>query len=109
MNVKIENSVNVSKTVSKIAGNNIGLKLANEWRRLIQPFVPRRNDLLMNTVEVTPWYVRYKQAYARKMYKGKNLRFRHDKNPRATHHWDRAAKAAGQHDKLLRAWSKLIK
>lgn len=93
----------------KIVGNdNFGLFAAQEWKRLISPFTPRRTGALEDTAKVYPWNIEYMQDYASYVYGGMNFKFRRDINPYATFEWDNAAINAGQKDKLIRATQKYI-
>ena len=109
---KVEVKVNLSliqKDISEpLNSNKFGLFLAQEWKRLISPFTPRRTGTLEDTAIVKPWKIEYIQPYASVVYNGTNFNFRRDANPYATYEWDNAAINAGQDDKLIRAAQKYI-
>ena len=91
-----------------VDNDNFGLLEAQEWKRLISPFTPRRTGTLEDTAIVKPWKIEYIQPYASVVYNGTNFNFRRDANPYATYEWDNAAINAGQDDKLIRAAQKYI-
>ena len=99
-----------------VNNNNFGLFVAQEWKRLISPYTPRREGRLEDTARVKPWEIEYGSfsndpntaPYAAYVYYGDKFKFRKDKNVFATSHWDRAAINAKQDDKLIRAAQKYI-
>lgn len=91
-----------------VDNDNFGLYAAQEWKRLISPFTPRRTGTLEDTAIVNPWKIEYIQPYASVVYNGTNFNFRRDANPYATHEWDNAAINAGQGEKLIKAAQKFI-
>lgn len=70
----------------------LGMHVANEAARLMQPFVPEREGILKNaTTDSRPWVVVYDTPYARKMYEGKadsGAPLKYTK-PTAMAHWER--------------------
>lgn len=117
--IKID--INDEKIRSKVTNNTFGLKLASEWKKLIDPYVPRDKGMLMNNIKVKPFEIHYNSVYAHFQYIGYvyedpqtqsawarkgvkkvlrpgNQRLVYDtsKNPLATHDWDKAAKKAGK-------------
>ena len=99
-----------------VDNDNFSLFVAQEWKRLINPFTPRREGILEDTARVKPWEIEYGSfsndpntaPYAAYVYYGDNFNFRKDKNVFATSHWDRAAINAKQDDKLIGAAQKYI-
>ena len=64
---------------------------AVEWHRLYAKFVPMDTGALRDTVLYEPGKVTHYVPYARYIYEGTGLRFRTDKNPLASAHWDKHA------------------
>ena len=91
-----------------VDNDNFGLLAAQEWKRLISPFTPRRTGTLEDTAIVKPWEIEYIQPYSAYVYYGEKFHFRTDGNPYATFKWDNAAINAGQGEKLTRAAQKYI-
>ena len=101
----------------KIVDNDsLGLFVAQEWKRLISPFTPRREGILEDTARVNPWEIEYGSfsndpntaPYAAYVYYGDKFNLRKDNNAFATSQWDVAAINAKQDDKLIRAAQKFI-
>ena len=122
MSVSIE--LNKKQINQKVTNDKFGKALANEWARLIQPYVPRATGQLIQNVTLKPFEITYNQNYAHYMYEGvlyvdpvtgspwadfgtekiptgRNLTYRTDLNPFATDHWDSKAEQAGQGRKLI--------
>lgn len=91
-----------------VDNDNFGLLAAQEWKRLISPFTPRRTGALEDTAIAKPWEIEYIQPYASVVYYGMNFNFRRDANPYATYEWDNAAINAGQGEKLTKSAQKFI-
>lgn len=108
VNVKA-NMGGVASKVSKIATNKaLGQFLASEAQRGMDKYVPARTGALSEFTVVTPFHVKYAVPYAKYPYNGRGMKFRTDKHPNATSHWDRAyAIADGQ--KLGKAGTKFLK
>lgn len=116
--------LNEPQILQKVTNNRFGLLVSQEWKRLLNPYTPRDNGILMNTAEERPWEIKYIQPYSHYMYQGilyvdpdtrsSWARFGVEKvstgeplnyqknNPFATDHWDIKAAEAGQLDKLYR-------
>ena len=105
MNFKI--NLNESAIIGKVTNDRYGLFVANEWKRLIDPYTPRDTGVLMGvtgqTVDIQPFKIHYKSKYATRVYYGSYMHFKTHKNPYATYDWDKAAERAGQKNKLYRA------
>lgn len=103
MEIRID--LNEPQILSKVTNERVGLFVSQEWKRLIDPYVPRDTGMLMGasgqTVDILPFKLYYKEPYAEYVYYGKNMTFKH-KNPYSTYEWDKAAANAGQLDKLTR-------
>jgi len=104
--IKIE--LNEPKILDKVKNDHFGLFLAQEWKRLISPYTPRRDGALEDTAQVRPFQIEYIQPYSARVYYGKDFNFRKDANPYATYRWDKAAANGGQKDKLIRAANKYL-
>ena len=63
--------------LSKDAG--LGRFAAATLERMMQPYVPERDSILIKTYRISPWHVTYTAPYARPMYygvvKGKQVRY----------------------------------
>lgn len=58
------------KILDKVTNDRMGLFVANEWRRLIEPYTPKDTGLLMQNVELSPWTIKYIEPYAAYVYFG---------------------------------------
>lgn len=117
-------NLNEDQIHDKVRNKKLGLFVANEWKRLINPYTPREKGTLLQTAKVRPWEIEYIQPYSHYMYEGilyidpstgsawagfgvdkvptdKNLNYQ-KVNPFATDHWDKKAAKAGQQNKLYR-------
>ena len=106
--VKVNLSL-IQKDISKpLNSSKFGLFLAQEWKRLISPYTPRREGTLEDTALVRPFEIEYIQPYSHYVYYGETFNFRRDANPYATYEWDKTAENAGQKLKLVRAANKWL-
>ena len=94
--------IDEQKVMSKVTNDKFGLFVANEWKRLIDPYTPRDTGILMNSARLYQFKIHYIQPYATRVYYGKDFKFK-KKNPYSTYEWDKAAAKAGQLNKLYRA------
>lgn len=69
MNIKI--TLDKSRIMNKTQNEKFGLFVANEWKKLINPYTPRDTGNLMRNVELMPFKIHYKVPYAHYMYTGK--------------------------------------
>nr|DAG32019.1 MAG TPA: Minor capsid protein [Bacteriophage sp.] len=99
--IKIE--LNEKNIFDKVQNDRFGLFLAQEWKRLISPYTPRREGNLEDTALVRPFEIEYIQPYSHYVYYGETFNFRRDANPYATYEWDKAAEKAGQKEKLIKS------
>lgn len=99
--ITVRINLNEQQILQKVQNGRFGLFVANEWKRLIDPYTPRDTGTMQDTAKVTPWAIAYDTKYARRVYYGKKFNFQH-KNPYSTYEWDKAAEGAGQVDKLTR-------
>ncbi len=99
MNVRID--LNEPKILAKVQNDRFGTLVANEAKRLYDPYTPRDTGLMEETAKIYPWKIHYIQPYSARVYYGRDFNFQH-KNPYSTYEWDKAAANAGQLDKLTR-------
>lgn len=100
MNLRID--LNEPRIREKVTSDRFGLLVANEWKRLIDPYTPRDTGTMQEAARLYPWKIHYIQKkYPEKVYYGYDLNFQ-KKNPYSTYEWDKAAEKAGQKDKLYR-------
>lgn len=130
--MKIKLELNEPKILSKVQSDKVGLLVAKEWKRLLNPYTPKDTGNLVQNVDYKPNQIHYKVPYAAYQYYGEvyvdpktgRAGFLTDKgwksrngvkkvpsgrklqyqknNPYATDHWDEAAEKAGQKAKLYR-------
>lgn len=124
--------LNEPRIKQKVTGDRFGLFVSHEWKRLINPYTPRDEGIMMQTAKLRPWEIEYIQPYSAYQYyvevyvdpKTGAAGFLTDEgwksrkgvkkvpsgrplhyqknNPYATDHWDEKAAKAGQLDKLYR-------
>lgn len=106
--ITITVNLNERQIYNKMQNDKLGLFVAQEWKRLIDPYTPRDTGLMQDTAKITPWTITYDampskggKSYAVYVYYGENMNFKHN-NPYSTYKWDQAAANAGQQDKLTR-------
>ena len=68
MNVRIE--LNEPKILNKVTNDRFGLFVANEWKRLINPYTPKDSGILIQSAKIAPWQIEYIQPYSAYMYYG---------------------------------------
>lgn len=91
LNIKVTaNTSGVIKKVGKWSKDNgLGTFAAMTMARMMRPFIPERDSVLINTFSVKPWKLSYTAPYARPMYegvvKGTTVKYR---KPTARPHWD---------------------
>ena len=100
--------LNEPSILNKVKNDKFGLFLAQEWKRLISPFTPKRLGGLEDTAKVRPFEIEYIKPYSAYVYYGEKFHFRTDGNPYATFKWDKTAANNGQKDKLIRAANKYL-
>lgn len=47
------------RILNKVTNNDFGLVAATEWKKLIDPFTPRRTGRTVESAEVNPWQIKY--------------------------------------------------
>lgn len=115
MNVSV--NLNKAQIIDKVTNDKFGLFVANEWKRLINPYTPRDTAALMGvtgqTVDILPFRIHYKVPYAEAVYDNERgvifITQGSGRNPYATDHWDQKAAAAGQLDKLYKSINAALK
>lgn len=99
--VSVDSNIDIPKHMKAIRDPAFWTYAASEWHRLYKPYVPRDEGFLMNTVTIRPKEIEHSVPYAHYQYEG-HFNFRKDKNPKASRHWDKAAKPT-EEDKLIRS------
>lgn len=115
MDIKLQ--LNENHIHDKTTNDKLGLFVSQTWKRLIDPYTPRKTGQLMGitgvTVKIEPWRLHYKVPYAEAVYNNtREVTFVTDgtgRNPYATDHWDEKAEQAGQKDKLIKSVNAYIR
>ena len=68
--VDVKITLNEPQILEKVTNDDFGLFLAKEWKRLIDPYTPRRDGLLSEAVSYAPFEITYVQPYSHYMYNG---------------------------------------
>lgn len=107
MNLKID--IDDERVRQKVQSRQFGLLVANEWKRLIDPYTPRDTGQLIGefgNVSIEPFQIVYNSSYASPVYYNQRgavfVTSGTGRNPYATDHWDEKAAEAGQLNKLYR-------
>lgn len=106
MNFNVVVNLNEPKIINKVTNNELGLFVAESWKKHIGAYTPRDTGQLEDTAQVTPWTITYSATsekgyhYPRRVYYDNSLNFQKIHNPYATDHWDKKAEQAGQKNKL---------
>ena len=79
-----------NKLTKLLKDERVMLEIHNEFARMCNPYVPFLEGPLSQTIEVTPWWVKYTQPYAHYQYTGDGFNFTKDYHPLATAYWDKA-------------------
>lgn len=131
-NIKV--NIDEAKILNRFTNNLFGLKLASEWKKQIDPYVPRKTGYLMNNITIKPFEIVYHSPYSHFQYTGvvyedpdthsawarkgvkkviragpQALVYDHSKNPYATSEWDKAARDAGKVDNLAQIMSDYLR
>lgn len=122
--MKTRITLNQAKIEKKVTNKKFGKFVANEWRRLINPYTPKDTGALIDTTKIRPFEIEYVERYSHYVYEGilyvdpatnssyapfgvtkvpteQTLEYQKN-NPYSTDHWDIKAAQAGQKDKLYR-------
>lgn len=102
MNVRID--LNEPKIYAKVTNDRFGRFVAEEWKRLIDPYTPSDTDTMRRNVRFRPFQIHYfTTGYpAIVYYNRRGAHFQTKNSEFATDHWDIKAEQAGQKDKLYR-------
>ena len=127
-NIKIEARIDNIGTMKKVQDDKFWKFAATEWWRLISEYTPKDTGTLIQSVDIRPKEIEYKSPYAHYQYHGKvmgpnyysedygfwsppgkkkdytgaDLKYKKDRNPKASKEWDKAAKPF-QKPKLIQA------
>lgn len=134
---KAEVHINKEKYIRAVNSSEFWTFAASEWYRLISPYTPRDIGNLMSNVTITAGEITYNSPYAhylyegqamgpniplvkdgeiigfmskkgtKKHYTGKKLNISRSRSPKASAHWDKAAKPT-ELPKLARAMEKYV-
>ena len=89
--IKWKKDLDIDNILGNLIDDDVMLFAHNEFWRLYSPYVPMDTGTLLESVEITPKYVRHIVPYAACMYYGSGFNFRHDKHPLACAYWDKVA------------------
>ena len=70
-NVSVSVKIDMPKILGKVENDRFGLFLAQEWKRLITPYIPRRTGMLEENVIINPFSITFISPYSHYMYNGK--------------------------------------
>ena len=105
MSVTVETHIDIKSNLDKVRDKEFWLFAANEWWKLVTPYVPMDSGALATTVIIRAdegsGEMEYIQPYAEPMYEN-DYNFRTDKHPLASSQWDKAAEPQ-QKPKLIDA------
>lgn len=87
------NEIDTEKIVDAADNDMFWMRMANEWYRLLQKYIPRDSGDLMENVAIAPKEIIHMAPYANLVYNWKEMNFSKKKNPYATAVWDVAARA----------------
>jgi hypothetical protein len=108
---KIE--INTPEIIARLNSDKAGLFISDQWKNLIDPYVPRDTGNLMRNVDTLPFALHYKEPYASDVYYNVYgvtfIRQGSGRNPYATQEWDIAAAEAGQLAKLYTNINKALR
>lgn len=107
---KVEGGVDIPATMRMIDNDTFWRFAAKEWWRLLQPFTPFDTGALMESVDIEPKQIRYRQPYAARLYYGSDIDFKRSiakGHFGAASHWDAAAKPT-ETDKLIQSLQNYI-
>lgn len=129
MKFSVETHINIPRNLAKVENKQYWLFAANEYHKLLSPYVPMQTGALDETVRIKSYALNgeieyiapyahyiyegrlmvdpdtgssYAQAGAKKVYTGANLDLSHNKHPLSSAHWDKAAEPT-QKPKLIDA------
>lgn len=105
--VDVKLNVDIDGLTNTVAGDEVGLYTAKEWKRLIDKFTPFKTGNLMNNTTITPWTIIYNAPYATKLYNadgihGNAMNFNTSLHALAGPQWSERAKPS-ELNKLVRS------
>ncbi len=62
--------LNEPKILDKVTNDQLGLFVANEWKKLIDPYTPKNTGMMMRNVELNPWAITYLEPFSAYQYNG---------------------------------------
>ncbi len=68
--MEIHIDLNEPQILEKVTGDEFGMFVSNEWKKLIDSYTPKDTGLLMQNVELRPWEIEYREPYSHYMYSG---------------------------------------
>ena len=107
MNVSTSIQIDIKPSLKILGGETFGLFSAQEFRRLVDDYVPMNTGQLAETdVQLKPWEIEYFAPYVVPVYnggRGGNARFKTELHGKACKEWDRAAVRDGKDKNLARS------
>lgn len=122
--MKLRIELNEPQILQKVTSDKFGLTVSQQWKKLIDPYTPKDNGIMIQKVQLRPWEIEYTEPYSHYMYEGilyvdpdtgsswakfgvtkipTGIPLEYQKNnPCSTDHWDIKAAEAGQINKLYR-------
>jgi len=67
----VEVEISLEKVKKTLNDDKFGIFVANEWKKLINPYTPRREQNLMKNTVIEPFKITYIEMYAHYMYMGR--------------------------------------
>lgn len=102
VNFHVTSNLNIPETIRKVDNDTFWKFASNEWRNLIEQFVPKETGNLRRLVRIRPKEIEYFAEYARPVYHGGRGGRAKFKYPGTSKEWDKAA-IPTQEAKLIRA------
>lgn len=68
--IKVYVDLNMPQIEEKVTNDRFGLFMAQEWKRLIDPYTPHDTGTLQSNVSLRPFEIEYNSRYAHYMYTG---------------------------------------
>lgn len=129
MRFSIKCHIDIPDTVAKVEDEKLWIFAANEYHKLLAPYVPKQSGALNDTKKITSGNsygkIEYKSIYAhyihegrlmvdsgtgsswakkghKKVYSGATLNLKHNKNPLASANWEKVAEPV-QKPKLIKS------
>lgn len=69
--ITTEIKLNMPRILNKVESDEFGLKLAHEWKRLLNPYTPHRTGNMERNVVYRPFEIEYMEPYSQYQYYGK--------------------------------------